>query len=207
MSNTSEAYLQTLQALLPAGAAWNRAFETYADDGSIATPRSNLTLLLQAFSQEFERIYNRSSNLVAESNPLTTFETMYKKFEEAGLPDSCSPSATTVEQMRLEIIQRWSSVGGANISFISALLTASGYTFTLTEYLNPLKMGQPINQSLASSDWVNTLTISISGVQESFLRLNGGSASDYFHTWSQNSVFCFLNKIKPAHVTLNYVLV
>jgi uncharacterized protein YmfQ (DUF2313 family) len=133
---------------------------------------------------------------------------MYAKYAEAGLPDNCSnTAAATIEAMRVEILQRWTSVGGASVQFITALLNASGYTFTITEYLNQLKCGMPCNYPIASDYWANTLTINITGVQEHWFRLNQGSAGDYLHTWESNSVFCYINKIIPAHVRVNYVII
>jgi uncharacterized protein YmfQ (DUF2313 family) len=163
-----------------------------------------MTSLLSGLAKEFARLHIRISTLVSEANPLTTYETIYAKYTEAGLPDNCSLTvASTVESMRQEILHRWTTVGGANVAFLTALLNASGYVFTLTEYL-PFTMGQPINQAIASASWVYAINIHLTGVNETWYRANKSSAQDYLHTWQTNSVFCYINKIIPAHVTVNY---
>lgn len=204
LTQLEQNYLVMLQSLLPPGPAWNKEYATYNQDGSIKIPQSNMTSLLSGIAKEFARLHNRVLNLVTEANPLFTYETIYSKYAEAGLPDNCSLThAYTIEQMRIEILHRWTTLGGASLSFIAALLSASGYTYTIKEFI-PLTMGMPINRAIASSDWITAINIHLTGVNETWYRANKSSAQDYLHTWQTNSVFCYINKIIPAHVTVNY---
>lgn len=197
-------YLLMLQGLLPPGPAWDKSFVTYAPDGSILVPQSNMTSLLSGLAKEFARLHTRVQNLVDEANPLKTYETIYKKYEEAGLPDNCvMATSDSVESMRIDILHRWITVGGASMAFISSLLTAAGYEFELTENM-PLTMGKPINAALGAEAWAYYLNVVITGVNQTWFRANTSSAGDYLHEWESNSVFCYINKIKPAHVGINY---
>jgi uncharacterized protein YmfQ (DUF2313 family) len=200
-------YLNMLQALLPPGPAWDKSFCTYNPDGSVAVPQSNLTNLLSGLAIEFDRCDQRINTFISECNPLTVLETIYAKYAEAGLPDNCSQTISpSVALMRQEILTRWQSVGGANISFFQTLLNASGYSYTLTEYF-PLVAGGPCTAPCSNLGWQFTLGINIHGVNETWFSANTSNAGDYLHSWSNSPILCYLNKIKPAHVNLYITLV
>jgi|694.fasta_scaffold31251_2 uncharacterized protein YmfQ (DUF2313 family) len=201
-------YLELAQSLLPPGPAWNKTFATYNEDGSVKTDKSNLTKLLEGLADEFSTIHQRSLDLIREANPLSVLETINGKYKEAGLPDSCSYSSTSIEGMRLEILQKWRSVGGTNINFLQSLLDEAGYEAQVAEPAYGARCGNQCNLPVSTdANWDHIMLLNIKGLSDIWFRTGQSRAQDYFHEWETSPVFCYINRIKPAHVKVYFNLI
>lgn len=129
MARSEADYLNLLQGLLPLGAAWPR------------DPESVLTKLLSAFAVELARLDQRADDLLEEADPRTTFELLTDWERVAGLPDTCTGEADTLEQRRQELLQRLTGLGGQSRQFFIDLAERLGYPGVTIEEFQPFVCG------------------------------------------------------------------
>lgn len=111
-------YASALRALLPSGPFWD------APEGSVKLE------LIRGLTREFERINERSEQLLLEMDPATTTELVADWERVFGLPDPCLASApTTIEGRRAAIVSRLIARGGdgPSVPFLTDIIVALGY--------------------------------------------------------------------------------
>ena len=198
MGLTATDYRDQLQALTPFGPAWPR------DEGAA------LTALLDGLSQELARVDARALNLVDESDPRLTYEMLTDWERAAGLPDACWIlwNGSTTASRRAALVQRLTSVGGQSRAYFIAQAAALGYAgATITEF-TPVACGSvctaPLNTASAGWPWAWRITLPLLTV--TVMRC-ADSCADAIRTWGDDVVECVLQRLRPAHTTLQIAYV
>jgi len=114
-------YTFSLQNLLPIGAMWTRESS------------ANITKLLQALGDEFGRVEDRVTDLLAEFYPDTLDELLSDWERVLGLPDDCYTPTTTTER-RAAVKSKLALRGGQSEDYFIALAAASGYVITIDRH-------------------------------------------------------------------------
>lgn len=188
-------YLAQLQALLPEGAAWTR------EDAA------SLTAVLAALADGFARVHARAETLQDEIDPRTSFELLGDWERVTGLPDPCATAAGlgfTLQERRAAVVTRLTATGGQASGYFAALITALGYTATITEF-RPFVCGQN-----RCGDQVNGghnvrfyWRVTISGARVTRFRTGASQCGDRLATYARaEDLECLLNRLRPAHTTL-----
>lgn len=183
---TGADYLQHLQALLPQGPAWPR------------DPEAVLTLLLDAWAQEFARIDARSEQLIAETDPRTTAELLYDWERVAGLPSACMAGiAQTTAERRGALHAKLTRLGGQSRQFFIDLAAALGYTVTISEF-RPYTVTSAVNMPLNSELWrfVWQVNAPLNTIRSFDMR---SAVNDPLRSWGNQLLECVISQLKPAH--------
>jgi len=164
-----------LKEFLPLGPIWNK-------DNT-----SELSKILDGFESEIARVDSRVHDLIREANPQTTTEMLEAREIEAGLPDPCSGLADTLQGRRDELVNKWSSTGGASISYLEKVALITGITATIT-------------------DQVTDHTFTVTGPDTTIRSFLVGSsvAGEALRTWGNTSFECIFEIYKPAHTVALY---
>ena len=116
-------YLAQCLALLPRGLAWTQQLG------------SNLSWLLQAWSDEFSRVDDRCNDLVNEADPRTAYELLPDWERVAGLPDPCAIGTnTTLQERRMALVSKLTSIVDQSRASYIALAETMGYSIQIVEY-------------------------------------------------------------------------
>jgi uncharacterized protein YmfQ (DUF2313 family) len=194
MARNVDNYLRLLQSLLPRGKVWSRALN------------ARLTEYLHAEADELTRLDNRAQVLLKERNTLTTTELINDHEIELGLPDECTRSGTlTLTERRLAANTKLTATGGQSKEYFIEIAKQYGYVATITEY-SPFwcgvgVCGDPIGPQTNLFYWKLTLFTNETPI---IFRCGESACGDPLQKVSEliNTVFCFVNKYKPAHTAL-----
>ena len=181
-----EEYARQALALLPAGPAWPR------DEGS------TLFALLLAEGDEFARVEDRATDLLAEANPITTDEMLADWERVCGLPDECFPGADTVDARRRAVRAKLNARGGASPAYFVDLLASVGWHAAIPEY-RPFRAGSAAAGDPAADEaWSFVWSAAVTSEVFEFTA-GGASAGDPLRSWGDDGIECLINKLKPAH--------
>lgn len=186
-------YLAQLQALLPPGAAWPRDRE------------ATLTKLLEAVADELAKVNGRADRLVAEADPRSTLELLVDWERVAGLPDSCTGGAATLQERRDELVARLTAVGGQSPGYYIGVAATVGYAIAIEEF-KPFVAG--IGQ--CSVDTLNGghavrfhWRVAVPDPRLTYFRTGESQAGDKLLAVDRaEDLECLLSRLKPAHGNL-----
>lgn len=106
---------------MPIGRAWDQAKDH---------------ILFKALSYEFCRIEERAADLVdIEFDPLLTNELLTDWETMLGIPDECTPADQTIDERRVQVKQKLSTLGGMSAKFYIDLAKLLGFDI---EVFNPI---------------------------------------------------------------------
>jgi uncharacterized protein YmfQ (DUF2313 family) len=184
------------------------------DDGR----SSLLAILLSCFSTEMERFASDFNKLLRESVPgLSTEAELLTDWERiAGLPDECSPLAST-ESQRQQVVHNkiYTQYSGLTKQFFIDYAAGLNVTITITDdpggsvFRTTHKTGSIIQRvtRIASSDDPGTPTERIDGS-----RLNSAQTLFTFEVTvtadpngNQDVLECIFEKLKPANTQMNFI--
>lgn len=117
-----KAYLNLLHDLLPRGQAWIRDMN------------SMLSRILEVAAAELARVHARALQLMNEADPRTASEMLSDWERVTGLPDTCSAVATTIQERRMAVHQKWISRGGQSNLYWHDVAARLGYEIEITEH-------------------------------------------------------------------------
>ena len=194
MARSSLDYLKLLQSLLPKGKLWNRVFGSWIAE------------YLYGQAEELARIENRSVVLLKERNTLSTNEMITDHELELGLPDECTRDYNLIlSERRLAANVKLTSTGQQDKQYFIDIANKYGYEATITEY-TPFWVGiggsgDPVGDQETIFYW--KLTVYTEEEAVPFI-IGAGAAGDPLQKISDllNTIFCFVNKYKPAHTVL-----
>lgn len=187
MALNAQSFLRTLQDLLPRGLAWNRE------------ENSDFTRLLLAIADELCRVNDRAVALLKEFDVREAEELISDWESLLGLPDECSPPATTLEARQNEAHLKLTSLGSLSRQFYIDLAARLGYTITISEY-REFKAGiSRAGDPLTNGDWVYAWLVSSPESLSIFFRSGVNRAGDPLAIYSDGVLECAINKRKPAH--------
>ena len=174
MADTIECqkYLRLFQNLLPQGKAWNR------DSDSV------LTRLLQSLGLEFCRVEKRGKLFIDEVDPRTTTELLPDWERVMALPDECTEADLTLEERRLQIVQKLTERGSQNLAFYRSIAEQFGFEVVVHDF-RPFRAGSSrAGDALTNEEWRFYFEVSGHGMSESH---------------SVATFQCTIKKLKPAH--------
>jgi len=119
---TSAEYLQLFKSLMPKGKFWNLEAGTVFEQ------------VLQAKSDEFQRVEEQSENLITESHVTTTDVLVSYHEEDYGLPKYGIDIADTIEQRRTDLHAKLLEVGAQYPEYFIEIIERFGYTVTIEQF-------------------------------------------------------------------------
>jgi len=181
---TASDYKELLLQLLPPGLAYSReAGSTHVD-------------LIDAFAQELARLDARGDAVIEESDPRTADEIFGEWLQLAGIPDSCSALATTVEDERTQLLQKLSGIASQSRDAYQALAESLGYTARIAEF-SMFVAGSKAGEPLYDEAWQNAFSVVIAaGANQAQAGI--ARAGDRIRTFEAGFLYCLLQKSKPA---------
>jgi uncharacterized protein YmfQ (DUF2313 family) len=166
--------LQFLQ-LLPPGVAWSREVT------------STIGQVFLGLAAEAARLDARMAALVEEADPRTTLELLPDWERVTGLPDPCAGDDQTLAGRRRRVVTQLTQVGGQSPDYYVAVAADLGYAITITEgETNPWSW-----RVHAPSTTIEEMTCN------SF-------CDESIRSWGNDVLECALNRIKPAHTTVEF---
>jgi len=188
MALIKDQYLAMLKALLPGGLAWTRKVG------------SNLSNLLEAFAQEFERLDGRAELLINESDIRTTSELLPDWERVAGLPDACTDLAASQDARRQNLVTKISGRRANDKQYYIDMATQLGYSITIEELITPYETGHLLNGvEITAAEWVFVWRINAPVDTAVWARAGSAVAGDPIRTWGDELIECVINNLKPAH--------
>lgn len=193
MALTDTDYLRQLQALLPPGPAWSK------DDDS------PLGRLLAGMAVELARIDGRAWQLIEEADPRTTAELFLDWEHVAGLPDACVLAfgdEQSLDQRRSALVGKLATLGGQSPAYYVGLAAALGYAITITEFRahtvnNDVEF--PVFDDAWAFAWqVNAALNTITEITVDM------TVEDPLAAWGNALLECVINRLKPAHTTVQF---
>jgi uncharacterized protein YmfQ (DUF2313 family) len=197
MARNVNDYILMLKSLLPIGRAWT------------ADKDSNLYNLLYAQSEELSRIDDRFDKLMLEADTRYADELILNHETDFGLPDECTDSSSTLTERRNECHTKLLARGGLTKFYYEELAASYGYNIQIKEF-TPLWCGIGTCGSPCGDQWVIFVwQVSIdysSGVYVFFTSGTSVSGDPLIKVAGIDTLICLLNKYKPAHTIIKYVL-
>lgn len=109
------AYAAMIIQLVPRGAAWSRF------------PASRIYRLLAGSAEEAARVEESGFRLIDEANPLTSMNGISDWERVLGLPDTCLPSGTTLQERRQAVLAKLADIGRQDLDYWYELAALLGY--------------------------------------------------------------------------------
>lgn len=185
-----EAYRDALIALLPRGRVWN-------DDVQ--------RLVMTAAARGFERFDARAQGLLFDAFPPNTLQLLPEWEVSLALPDPCEGEDQTTDQRRAQVLAKFCASGGQSIPYYRQVLDTLGYTNAEITEFAPFRVGRSrVGQPLYGSDWWYAWNINLPDVRTFLFRVGSSTVGQPLSTYSQTSVFCVIDVIKPAHTVVSY---
>ncbi len=194
---SSTDYVELLQSLLPIGKAWSKS------------PSSVLYQVLHGMADELARIDERALAILKERNTVTTSELLIDHERDLGLPDECAEDTVTIQERRAAAHSKTIQIGGQNKAYFIDIAAALGYTITITEY-TPMWCGlaecdDPIGDQESLFYWTVNIDTAVDPIY--FLCGNSESGDALITINNFDTVGCLIEKHKPAHTVLDFVIV
>lgn len=199
----AEEYTAQAQELLPKGQTWTRRVGT------------NLWKLLAACSEESARIHQRACDLLMETTPSQSLDSIPDWETELGLPEKCVESlAPSLDARRLEIFRKFNSTGGQAPQYYENLVALLGYKARVEEVYetaSPFKAGKSkAGDKLTQGPWFFAWRVVVQIPESNVQSFKAGQnkAGDPLRWWGFQELECFLETLKPSHTILlfSYVL-
>ena len=123
VTRTGEDYAVAMQALLPQGQAWPRAWDEM------------LMWVVRGLTRIWGDFEIRASHLLEqESDPRITVELLPDWERNWGLPDPCYTAPQSIAERQQALVQRMTIEGAQSREFFIGIAADIGYTITITEY-------------------------------------------------------------------------
>jgi uncharacterized protein YmfQ (DUF2313 family) len=195
-----DAYSAQLRALLPKGRAW------------LAAPGSVAAALLEAAGAGMARIDARTSDLIAETSPLTAIELLPDWELMAGLPDSCLAIAEPLRDRQLAVSRKLAGEGGQSSAFLIGLAAQIGIQARISEFA-PFTTESTVDGPIYDDDWSFAFEFEVladSGVGSGDAYIEGwltteSGVDEYLRTFGLDSLECLINRAKPAHTIALFI--
>lgn len=202
---TAEDYAQVLADLLPTGPMWPRE------------PETTIMTTIAGLAAEYARVHSRDCDLLTESYPGTSTETITDWERVCGLPDPCTGPLETLQERRQAVLAKLASRGGQSRQYFVDLAATLGYAITITEF-RPMLASQCragdrcYHQSNGRADtlasrmrdwWFVWQVNAADDVKITYFRASSSNAGEPLAKWGNEMLECAIVNAKPAHT---YVL-
>ena len=187
------AYTEAFAESLPPGPLWDTERDV------------RLGAFLGGEANELTRVHEHLEKIVVEANPATADETLLEWEQAFGLPNACSPLASTREGRQAALRAAFLATGGQSAAYYKNLIfqvfgidvdILEGYKvpFTTSDGTGgdiPPFSGSVVGDALYEyADWF----------EWQVLIYDDGSITSEIY----DMLVCLLNKIKPAHTTVTF---
>lgn len=161
---------------------------------------SKFSILLWCFARELGRLEEHVTNFIRETIPGLSTQLLYRWEEEAGLPDNCSPLASTVFQRQVNVHKKITAEYAQNIQFYVDYAASFGSTITIIE--------EPAEVTVTG---VDSSDPEVGECNETVLSTTGTR-----HVWTvqiaagdpnTDLLECIFNQIKQAHTRVVFELI
>jgi uncharacterized protein YmfQ (DUF2313 family) len=185
---TGDDYAQVLADLLPRGLAWPR------------DPAAVIMLTMRGLAEEYARVTERNCDLLAESYPCGSTETLPDWERICGLPDPCTGPLDTLQQRRAAVCGVLGARGGQSAAYFIQLAADHGYDIEITEY-TPFRVDlNSVEDPLLDSAWWFTWTISTpEHAAITYFRTDQSAVEEPLASWGDQQLECLILKHAPAH--------
>ena len=162
---------------------------------------STLRKILLGLASEWLNFRNKINEVVNEYNPQKTTALIQEWEEFVGIPDSCIPVASTIEQRRLNVLLKLSGINVTTEKQFKNVASILGYNIEVSNGVStstfPLTLPFLLI-SEASAPFTIVITLSSS------LKPSGFPLTFPFTLTSQHPAIldCLFNKLKPANTQL-----
>jgi uncharacterized protein YmfQ (DUF2313 family) len=206
-------YQQMFLRLQPPGLAWSRRLS------------SNWARLWLAEADGLARVESETFRLIAEANPLTTWEALTDWERVLGLPDECSKLSDTIEMRRRDVIAKLRAGGGQTKEYFQSILDTYGFEAVIEDNYDPFRAdhsraedrvyecpaGTMINQVTGEitqdyyTGWVYVWGVRVDLLWEWWFRADTNAAGDRLRGWEAPDIACRLEKLKPAETFIMWI--
>ena len=207
--HTPADYQQMFLRLTPPGLAWTKRLS------------SNWAKLWLAEAQGLARVEGEAYRLIAEANPLTTWEALEDWERVAGLPDECGALGDSIEVRRADLIAKLRAGGGQTKAFFEGILRLYGFDVEIEEF-GPFLADQSGAEDRVYECAAGTMTDPETGevwqdyyngwsyvwgvnfklIWEWWFQAQANLAEDRLRDWEAPNIYCRLEKLKPAHTMI-----
>lgn len=189
---TAADYAEALSQLLPPGIVWPARDSALRD-------------VIDGLAPTAGRVHARAAALLDEAFPATTLELLPEWEASLSLPDECGdPAAQTIQERRAAVVARLVARGGQSIPYFIEVAAALGFTITIEEFqpfaLGRVTFGKPLLDVEAAYRW-RVIAPEITPI---FFRFGSSAFGEPFVRASNAVLECVLDRIKPAHTTLEF---
>ncbi len=185
MGLTAQDFKNQLQALLPAGPAWD-------------IEGAHGGLMLDAWAEEFLKIQSSIDGLIDEADPRLTYQLLIDYERIFGLPPDCvANTAQTLQQRHNALVVQMTGIGGQTPQYFIDLAAAAGFVITITEF-RPWTVGMTVDQPIIDSDWAYAWQVNAPSVTVSYFTTLSG-VDEPLSAWGNELLECVINRFKPAH--------
>jgi uncharacterized protein YmfQ (DUF2313 family) len=167
---TPDDLTQVMADLLPVGAVWPR------------DARSVQQRTIAGLAVEYARVYTRDCDLLNESYPCNSLETLTDWERVLGLPDPCTGLLDTIQQRRAAICAKMAVVGSATLQSVE-------------DYLNDLGYDVEVEEGPGRFDF----TVWTAGTTPVWFRAGNSVSGEPIRVWGNLLLECGIEYIKPAH--------
>lgn len=186
-------YKEMIWGLFPQGKAWTRE------------KNNTLEKFVTAIAAECVRIDGKSTALHSEADPRTTHELLEDWEKDFGLPDECTPLASTMQGRRAAVMAVRNQERSLRKQVILSAAAALGEDIDINEW-HPFVCGI---SECGSSDMLGdenvrfACTITVFGYPIRWFEAGVSVCGDALGSWTDAAeLICRINKIKPAHVKI-----
>lgn len=202
-------YVNLLINLLPKGRLWN------------PVEQPNFMQLLRSSAQELCRVDDRVQQMFKEIDPTTTFESVDQWQEVLALPDECSPEDQSLDEIRTQILQKLTNIGGLSKTFYEFVGAQLGFDITVENRVNFLagraRAGDPLSnyfeRKFVAGSTAGTFLTEVGWryyfnvempvtAAESFVA--GSVVGTPLKQFSNELIECTMKKLKPAHAGVTF---
>lgn len=190
-------------ALLPTGPVWPR------------DPDGVLSRTVRGLTGVHHHAWNRVRDMLDESDPRTTYETIDMWETDCGLPDPClDDPPTAIEARRAAVIAK-RQMGGVTtpVDFIE-LAAILGYEIEIEEF-RPFRAWSPCNAAinpdfgtdmagtkLARIAWAHCWRVRVLNDRAIWWMRCDSACTAFIRDWAQGDLECVFERIKPAHTLI-----
>lgn len=180
-----------------------------------------LAAFVEALSDELARIGLRVQDYFTEIDPRSTNELFEEWKKLVGLPDECTPADITPTELRNQVVQKFTNIGGLTVSFYEAEISKLGTVITVNDLqpflagsragdalYNPwdrnFKAGSTAGSALRDEGWQFFFKVDLPLTSIEIFEA-GDPCGQPLQLQKNELVECTMQKLKPAHTSIWFV--
>lgn len=192
MALSADDYKQQLQALLPAGPAWDEDFASFPGK------------LLSACGVGLAAVHGRADDLSQETDPRRTYELLGRWERVLGLPDECTLPGASLGERRAAAVARFLSLGGLSRSYYLALAASLGYPGASITEFRPMTCESACDCGIDPDPWGSVWIVNLPESDRLREITTESLCDESLATWGDTQLECVIARQAPAHSILHF---